>query len=256
MKAKIWLDFQKTERPRRLRRPQTSARHFAGELARNFQQSHRPERNHRLGRALPERPRTPNSAEPFRRARGHERRTAPARFRGAQRQRPRANHPARRNDGGARTEVSLRESRHLSRGRKRPALPLYFSALQRAVVEEITQYLQARLAASSSSPRRPKSREPVAARLARDAPRVGPRWLPPDRYQQLRAARPREGTHAFSTPRAIRTSWNCKPAGSPAISDGTSGSVCGKAIEIVQFGVWNREAGPDFQDAAIRLDGR
>src|SRR5207302_6137272 len=27
------------------------------------------------------------------------------------------------------------------------------------------------------------------------------------------------------------------------------------AIEIVQFGIWNREAGPDFQDAAIRIDG-
>jgi hypothetical protein len=26
-------------------------------------------------------------------------------------------------------------------------------------------------------------------------------------------------------------------------------------IEIVQFGIWNREAGPDFSDAAVRIDG-
>lgn len=27
-------------------------------------------------------------------------------------------------------------------------------------------------------------------------------------------------------------------------------------VEIVQFGIWNREAGPDFSDAAVRLNGR
>ena len=32
-------------------------------------------------------------------------------------------------------------------------------------------------------------------------------------------------------------------------------STCGKEVEIVQFGTWNREAGPDFQNAAVRLDG-
>ena len=32
-------------------------------------------------------------------------------------------------------------------------------------------------------------------------------------------------------------------------------SVDGKEIEIVQFGTWNREAGPDFDGAAIRVDG-
>jgi hypothetical protein len=31
-------------------------------------------------------------------------------------------------------------------------------------------------------------------------------------------------------------------------------SVDGKEIEIVQFGTWNREAGPDFHSAAVRLD--
>jgi Protein of unknown function (DUF2851) len=32
-------------------------------------------------------------------------------------------------------------------------------------------------------------------------------------------------------------------------------STSGDKIEIVQFGTWNREAGPDFRDAAIRIDG-
>ena len=32
-------------------------------------------------------------------------------------------------------------------------------------------------------------------------------------------------------------------------------SMNGDQIEIVQFGVWNREAGPDFRDAAIRING-
>ena len=32
-------------------------------------------------------------------------------------------------------------------------------------------------------------------------------------------------------------------------------SVTGDQIEIVQFGTWNREAGPDFSDAAIRING-
>ena len=32
-------------------------------------------------------------------------------------------------------------------------------------------------------------------------------------------------------------------------------TTAGDEIEIVQFGTWNREAGPDFHDAAIRLNG-
>ena len=32
-------------------------------------------------------------------------------------------------------------------------------------------------------------------------------------------------------------------------------STTGETIEIVQFGTWNREAGPDFRDAAIRVNG-
>jgi hypothetical protein len=32
-------------------------------------------------------------------------------------------------------------------------------------------------------------------------------------------------------------------------------ATSGEKIEIVQFGVWNREAGPDFSDAALRVNG-
>src|ERR687885_350561 len=32
-------------------------------------------------------------------------------------------------------------------------------------------------------------------------------------------------------------------------------TVTGEPVEIVQFGFWNREAGPDFQDAAVRIAG-
>src|SRR4030095_2689712 len=31
-------------------------------------------------------------------------------------------------------------------------------------------------------------------------------------------------------------------------------TIAGEQVEIVQFGFWNREAGPDFQDAAIRFE--
>ncbi len=32
-------------------------------------------------------------------------------------------------------------------------------------------------------------------------------------------------------------------------------STAGDQVEVVQFGTWNREAGPDFRDAAVRLNG-
>jgi len=32
-------------------------------------------------------------------------------------------------------------------------------------------------------------------------------------------------------------------------------STNGDQIDIVQFGVWNRETGPDFRDAAVRING-
>ncbi len=33
-------------------------------------------------------------------------------------------------------------------------------------------------------------------------------------------------------------------------------TTSGDKIDIIQFGTWNREAGPDFRDAAIRVNGR
>src|SRR5438874_13589290 len=30
-------------------------------------------------------------------------------------------------------------------------------------------------------------------------------------------------------------------------------TLAGEAVEIVQFGFWNREAGPDFQNAVVRI---
>ncbi len=33
-------------------------------------------------------------------------------------------------------------------------------------------------------------------------------------------------------------------------------TTCGRKIRVVQFGVWNREAGPDFVEAAVELEGR
>ena len=32
-------------------------------------------------------------------------------------------------------------------------------------------------------------------------------------------------------------------------------TVDGRAARVIQFGVWNREAGPDFAEAAISFDG-
>src|SRR6266513_1940602 len=31
-------------------------------------------------------------------------------------------------------------------------------------------------------------------------------------------------------------------------------TLAGESVEIVQFGFWNREAGPDFQDAVVRIE--
>jgi len=33
-------------------------------------------------------------------------------------------------------------------------------------------------------------------------------------------------------------------------------TTAGDTVEVVQFGVWNRESGPDFRDAAVSLNGR
>ncbi len=75
-----------------------------------------------------------------------------------------------------------------------------------------------------------------------------------DRYAQLRdTGRVRERA-LFVSPRIpseleLQARWFTGDFGKHFVS------TDGDKIEIVQFGVWNREAGPDFCDAAIRING-
>ena len=75
-----------------------------------------------------------------------------------------------------------------------------------------------------------------------------------DRYAELRSAgRVREPSlfAAQRTPPEIelQARWFAGDFGNQFRS------TTGEQIEVLQFGVWNREAGPDFVDAAIRIDG-
>src|SRR5436190_13685531 len=78
--------------------------------------------------------------------------------------------------------------------------------------------------------------------------------LAPDRYAQMRdTARVRERA-LFVSPRIpseleLQARWFAGDFGKEFVSTN------GDQIDIVQFGVWNREAGPDFRDAAIRING-
>src|ERR1700694_5464908 len=79
--------------------------------------------------------------------------------------------------------------------------------------------------------------------------------LPTDnRYAQMRAtARVRERA-LFVAPRVpneleLQERWFAGDFGKEFRS------TAGDKIDIVQFGTWNREAGPDFCDAAIRING-
>ena len=73
-----------------------------------------------------------------------------------------------------------------------------------------------------------------------------------DRYAQLRdTARVRERP-LFVSPRIpseleLQARWFAGDFGKHFVS------TTGDKIDIVQFGTWNREAGPDFRDAAIRI---
>ena len=73
-------------------------------------------------------------------------------------------------------------------------------------------------------------------------------------YAEMRsAARVRERA-LFVSPRIpneleLQARWFAGESGRQFISK------AGDKIEIVQFGTWNREAGPDFRDAAIRING-
>ncbi len=74
-----------------------------------------------------------------------------------------------------------------------------------------------------------------------------------DRYQQLRENGRVKERALFATPRnpnelELQARWFAGDFGK------RFRSVCGKQIEIVQFGVWNRESGPDFREAAVRID--
>jgi uncharacterized protein DUF2851 len=80
--------------------------------------------------------------------------------------------------------------------------------------------------------------------------------VPPstDRYAQMRAAcRLREGALflPLRTPSELelQARWFAGEFGRSFVS------TRGNNIDIVQFGTWNREAGPDFSDAAISVNG-
>lgn len=75
-----------------------------------------------------------------------------------------------------------------------------------------------------------------------------------DRYEQLREIGRVKERSLFATPRnpnelELQARWFAGDFGR------RFRTVCGREIEIVQFGTWNREPGPDFQGTAIRLDG-
>ncbi|HEY3662663.1 MAG TPA: DUF2851 family protein, partial [Chthoniobacterales bacterium] len=76
----------------------------------------------------------------------------------------------------------------------------------------------------------------------------------PERYAQLRATAKIRERPLFTQPRTfdeleLQARWFAGDFGKSFTG------TAGEAIEIVQFGTWNREAGPDFSDAAIRLEG-
>jgi len=75
-----------------------------------------------------------------------------------------------------------------------------------------------------------------------------------ERYAQLRdMTRVRERA-LFASPRIpseleLQARWFSGDFGKHFVS------TAGDEIDIIQFGTWNREAGPDFRDAAIRING-
>ena len=75
-----------------------------------------------------------------------------------------------------------------------------------------------------------------------------------ERYAQTRKTARVHERALFASPRIpseleLQARWFAGEFGKEFISTN------GDKIEIVQFGVWNREAGPDFCDAAIRING-
>jgi hypothetical protein len=75
-----------------------------------------------------------------------------------------------------------------------------------------------------------------------------------DRYAQLRDTDRVRERALFVSPRIpneleLQARWFAGDFGKDFVS------TAGATIDIVQFGTWNREAGPDFRDAAIRING-
>ena len=77
---------------------------------------------------------------------------------------------------------------------------------------------------------------------------------PAEQYEQLRQPRRVRERALFPATREpseleLQARWFAGDFGK------TFRSVCGKDVEIVQFGTWNRESGPDFTDSVIRVNG-
>jgi hypothetical protein len=76
----------------------------------------------------------------------------------------------------------------------------------------------------------------------------------PDRYREFRERSRVKERALFATPRnpnelELQARWFAGDFGR------RFRATSGEEVEIVQFGTWNREAGPDFQGAAIRVNG-
>jgi hypothetical protein len=74
------------------------------------------------------------------------------------------------------------------------------------------------------------------------------------RYAQMRDTTRVNERALFLVPRIpseleLQARWFAGDFGSEFVS------TTGDQVEVIQFGVWNREAGPDFRDAAIRING-
>ena len=76
---------------------------------------------------------------------------------------------------------------------------------------------------------------------------------PSDRYSRLReCAIVREGAAADArewSEHEVQALWFAGSFGKNFTA------TDGRAVSVVQFGVWNREAGPDFAEAAVSFDG-
>src|SRR5881227_228683 len=75
-----------------------------------------------------------------------------------------------------------------------------------------------------------------------------------ERYAEIRETRRVHERALFVSPRIpseleLQARWFAGDFGKEFVSTN------GDKIDIVQFGIWNREAGPDFRDAAIRING-